>query len=158
MWKASTAILTTALVLGVAACDEDPIDAGPDEEFAATLGPEGSVVTSASGSASFELEDGVMSYVIDVEDITAVTAAHIHGPAGPGTGAGVIVGLFAGPQGGTGDVNGELVSGSFVAADISAATVSMDSLLVLMRNGQSYVNVHTAANPGGEIRGQIQAQ
>jgi len=31
----------------------------------------------------------------------------------------------------------------------------MDSLAVLLRNGNAYVNVHTAANPNGEIRGQI---
>jgi len=33
--------------------------------------------------------------------------------------------------------------------------VGYDSLLVLMRNGMAYVNVHTAANPAGEIRGQL---
>jgi hypothetical protein len=31
----------------------------------------------------------------------------------------------------------------------------MDSLLVLLRNGNAYINIHTAANPDGEIRGQI---
>jgi len=36
--------------------------------------------------------------------------------------------------------------------------VKYDSLLVLLRNGQAYVNVHTTANPGGEIRGQLVRQ
>jgi hypothetical protein len=31
----------------------------------------------------------------------------------------------------------------------------MDSLLTLMRRGRTYVNVHTEANPNGEIRAQI---
>jgi hypothetical protein len=31
----------------------------------------------------------------------------------------------------------------------------MDSLLVLMRTGNAYVNVHTSAYPSGELRGQI---
>ena len=151
-------LILFALGLGVVACDDDDPVAGDDEEFAATLGPEGSVQTDATGSATFVLDDGVVSYTIDVDDITAVTAAHIHGPAGPGEDAGVIVGLFAGPVGGTGAVSGRLVTDDFVEADISATNVSLDSLLVLMRSGQSYVNVHTVENPAGEIRGQITVQ
>lgn len=159
MRKTATAILATALVFGIAACEDDLVDIGTDEEFAATLGPEGSVETTATGSATFERADGVVAYAINVQNITGVTAAHIHGPAGAGQNAGVIVGLFTGPEGGTGDVTGSLVTGTFTASNLSAnAGVSMDSLLVLMRNGQAYVNVHTAVNPGGEIRGQITSQ
>jgi hypothetical protein len=31
----------------------------------------------------------------------------------------------------------------------------MDELLDGMRNGTTYVNVHTTANPAGAIRGQV---
>ena len=152
MWKTATAVLMTTAMLGVAACgDDDPT--GPDATFGATLTAEGDVESTATGTATFAWEDGVMTYSINVSDITAVRAAHIHGPAGPGEGAGVIVPLFGGPE--TGPVNGQLVAGTFTAASITADDISMDSLLVLMANGQSYVNVHTAENPGGEIRGQI---
>ena len=37
-----------------------------------------------------------------------------------------------------------------------ASSITGDSLLVLLGNGNAYTNVHTAANPGGEIRGQIE--
>jgi hypothetical protein len=37
-------------------------------------------------------------------------------------------------------------------------TISGDSLRVLFDNGNAYVNLHTAAFPGGEIRGQIVRQ
>lgn len=159
MRTTATVTLLTVLALGggVVACEDDPIIVEP-ETFGATLMPEGDVVTEASGSASFVLDDGVVTYSIEVADITGVTAAHIHGPAGVNENAGVIVGLFAGPEGGTGAVNGELASGTFTAADITASGIAMDSLLVLMRTGQSYVNVHTVANPPGEIRGQIIGQ
>jgi hypothetical protein len=32
---------------------------------------------------------------------------------------------------------------------------SLDALLAAMRDGDTYVNVHTTQFPGGEIRGQI---
>ena len=47
---------------------------------------------------------------------------------------------------------------SFVPEDAHALRVALDSLLVLMRNGHAYVNVHTVAHPGGEIRGQVVKQ
>jgi hypothetical protein len=66
-----------------------------------------------------------------------------------GEAAGIIVPLTVT---GTG-TSGNIISGTFTST--GNAAVSMDSLLVLLRNGNSYVNVHTAANPDGEIRGQI---
>ena len=153
------ALLAAAVLLAFAACDDDD-PTGPDEEFSATLTvgaevPPVTVVTNASGSADFEFDDGEMSYTIDVANITGVTASHIHGPAPAGEPAGVLVTLFVGPQGGTGAVNGQLESGSFTE---SASPVSMDSLRVLMRSGQAYVNVHTDENPDGEIRGQLEEE
>lgn len=152
------AAVVAAMLLGIAACDDDPFES--DEEFLANLTvaaevPPVQVVTGASGSARFEFDEDEMTYAIDVENITGVTAAHIHGPASTTQPAGVLVTLFAGPPGGTGAVNGRLETGSFTETD-QPSVVSMDSLLVLMRNGQSYINVHTVANPPGEIRGQIQ--
>ncbi|MGH7129824.1 MAG: CHRD domain-containing protein [Planctomycetaceae bacterium] len=157
MRKILTPILAAAIVIGIAACDDDdPFE--PDEEFSATLTGAAErpnpVTTDASGTAEFEFDDGVMSYTIDVSDITGVFAAHIHGPASTEVAAGVIVDLFAADPS-TGTVNGQLVADSFTETNANQ-NVSMDSLLVLMRNGNAYVNVHTDENGGGEIRGQIQ--
>ena len=86
-------------------------------------------------------------------DITDVTAAHIHGSAAEGENEGVIQGLCNsddGPVCKTGTVNGVLVAGA-----AARSRIPFDSLVVLLRNGNAYVNVHTTAFPGGEIRGQI---
>jgi hypothetical protein len=68
----------------------------------------------------------------------AETAAHVHGNAGPGANAGVAVALPA----------GNVKVGSFVYAEVNEAA---------FLGGQTYVNIHSVAFPGGEIRGQIVA-
>lgn len=66
----------------------------------------------------------------------AVTSAHFHGPALPGSNAGVQVSL------GTANPN----SGSTVLSTSQASDVT---------SGLWYANVHTTAFAGGEIRGQV---
>jgi CHRD domain len=66
------------------------------------------------------------------------TAAHFHGPAEVGKNAGVAVAI---PNATTSPNDGSATLTDAQAADLLA--------------GKYYVNVHTAANPGGEIRGQV---
>ena len=66
------------------------------------------------------------------------TAAHFHGPAEAGKNAGVAVAI---PNAGTSPAEGSATLTDAQAADLMA--------------GKYYVNVHTAANPGGEIRGMV---
>jgi hypothetical protein len=65
------------------------------------------------------------------------TAAHFHGPAEAGKNAGVVVPI----AGTTSPMEGSATLTDAQAADLTA--------------GKWYVNVHTAANKGGEIRGQV---
>ena len=96
--------------------------------------------------------------------ISNVSFAHIHGPAAPGGSAGVIVNFCGTTQSGTpttppcasGTVTGVLVSG--VSSLTPGAGMTFDRLLTLLRTDSAYVNVHTSAHPGGEIRGTIKAQ
>jgi hypothetical protein len=66
------------------------------------------------------------------------TAAHFHGPAEPGKNAAVAVAI---PNATSSPVEGSATLTDAQAADLEA--------------GKYYVNIHTAANPGGEIRGQV---
>lgn len=66
------------------------------------------------------------------------TAAHIHCGAAAGANAGVAVPLGNNP---TSPIAG---SGSMTPAQMAD-----------LQAGKCYVNIHTAANPGGELRGQL---
>ena len=66
------------------------------------------------------------------------TAAHFHGPAEAGKNAGVAVAI---PNATSSPVEGSATLTDAQAADLVA--------------GKHYINIHTAANPGGEIRGQV---
>lgn len=66
------------------------------------------------------------------------TAAHFHGPARAGANAGVALGI----------------SGPLTNPSQGKATLTAEQASDLMA-GLWYVNVHTAANRGGEIRGQL---
>lgn len=122
-----------------------------------TTSAEGSFVAAARDTATIAGKKdslAVVRFALNVRNISAVTAAHIH--AGGANDAGpVIVFLFSGPTTGSG-FSGELASGEIRRTSSFTAPFTLDSLLTRMRNGTAYVNVHTSANPGGEIRGQIQ--
>jgi hypothetical protein len=154
--------LAVAAVLALASCNDNDTGIAVSERFAATLSGANSrptpITTSASGTASFTYLADIKTlfYRIDVASIDSVFLAHIHGPADTGTTAGVALNLWLGPVKGLG-FTGTLAQG--VGGDLGApAGMTLDSLLVLMRNGNAYVNVHTRAHPGGEIRGQVVKQ
>jgi hypothetical protein len=95
--------------------------------------------SSGSGSAKVELDGNVVKWTVTYAGMTGpVTAGHFHGPAPAGSNAGVVV-PFAGP----------LASPIIGSATLTSAQVDQ------LKSGMWYINLHTAANPGGEIRGQV---
>jgi len=113
------------------------------------------VETTATGAATFELlSDSTIRFTVNVTGITGATMAHIHTAVADSAGP-IAVTLFTSSVP-TGPITGTLASGTFNASKIELPGVSMDSLLVLMRTARAYVNVHTNANPDGEIRAQIE--
>jgi hypothetical protein len=116
-----------------------------------------SVKTKAKGEAKFKLSsDGkTLSYTLHVKNILNTTAAHIHrgmkGKNGP-----PVANLFTGPKK-DGKFSGDLAMGTLTATDLTGDLMgkSLDDLVQIIKAGDAYVNVHTEANPDGEIRGQI---
>lgn len=94
---------------------------------------------SGALTASYDTATKKLTYAATYKDLTGpATAAHFHGPADAKTNAGVVVpvaGAMASP------LKGEATLTEAQAADLAA--------------GKWYFNVHTAANKGGEIRGQV---
>jgi hypothetical protein len=96
--------------------------------------------SKASGSltATYDTTTKKLTYSATYKDLTgAATAAHFHGPAKDGANAGVVVPVKEGPS----PLKGE-------------ATLT-DEQAKMLADGMMYFNVHTAANKGGEIRGQV---
>ena len=102
-------------------------------------------------------DDGTeLHYQLAVTNIENVTGAHIHcgivGLDGP-----IVVSLMIGTASG----KRILQEGTITSADIAAGSScigevpTIDALVNSIRNEATYVNVHTTALPGGEIRGQI---
>lgn len=108
------------------------------------------VTTMATGNADFTVTGDTVAYSIEVTHLKDVTGAHIHLAAKMANGP-VAVSLFNGPK--QSIDSGELTHGTFTAADLHGVT--LDKLVTAMSKGEAYVNVHTAAHPKGEIRGQI---
>lgn len=156
-----TALLALTTITAVACDDEDEDPNGPPDTNTFTANLTGAqevppVTTTATGAATFTSStSGAVTTITYTVTVTGnlsgpVTAAHIHGPAGTGVNANPIVPLTISNTTGT---TGVLVSGSFTTT--GHATIDMAQLLTHMLAGNTYVNLHTAANPNGVIRGQI---
>ena len=128
------------------------------------------VETDAEGEVEFhyDREDDELAYEIELEDIEAITQAHIHLGGSDENGPVVATLLrFTENVDGSGEgtpftpedddyeAEGTLTADDVIARD--GFDGSLEALIQAMRAGNAYVNVHTVANPSGEIRGQIEA-
>jgi hypothetical protein len=117
------------------------------------------VTTEAGALARFALNlDGSLSYALwATGPIQGAMAAHIHLGAHEQNGP-VVALLFQSPTG-TNFERGDLIArGTLEDINVIAQTGftnAVDELVARMRQGRAYANLHTAAHPGGEIRGQI---
>ncbi len=84
---------------------------------------------------------GTLSYTVVFSGLTSnQQAAHIHAPGVVGVNGPVIINLGA-----VGGTSGTITGTAAITAP----------QLALMRSQQTYINIHTANFPGGEIRGQL---
>ena len=128
--------------------------------------PLNGVETETTGTIRLDFNRALskMDFVLRVRNGVAITQAHLHcgraGENGP-----VVAFLFGFVDGGV-DVDGRLSSGILTNADITdigadcIPTIgrpinNIASLLSAVLDGLVYMNVHSVANPPGEVRAQI---
>lgn len=133
-----------ALALALAAALSAPAAAqSAAQQFRATLSgagevPSKQVAGTGVATATLDPDSRVLTYMVEYTGLTGpATAAHLHGPAEPTANAGVVV-PFPNP-----------------ASPIRGTATLTEEQVAQLNAGTWYANVHTAANPGGEIRGQL---
>lgn len=99
------------------------------------------VATAGAGDAEvrFDPRSGLIHWRVTHAGLSGpVTGAHIHGPAGPGQNAGIVIPF-----------------GSISANPITGQARIAPEQLGQLSSGQWYVNLHTARHPAGEVRAQL---
>ncbi len=135
-WIAPVALIG----LIAAACTTAEPAAPALPSYTATLAPGAGITSTGKGTGTFTYDPAThaLTYNVTYEGLSgAAMAAHIHGPADVGGSAPPVV-PFANAA--------SPITGTATLTDAQAADLAA---------GKWYVNVHTAANRGGEIRGQI---
>ncbi len=136
-----TRTMLATLALGAAVAFAGPAFA---DKMKVTLDGKSEVPPNASaGTGTAELDydpaSKKLSWKLTYSGLSGpATMAHFHGPAEAGKNAGVAVAI---PNATSSPVEGSATLTDAQAADLVA--------------GKYYINIHTAANPGGEIRGQV---
>jgi hypothetical protein len=153
----------SALLAAVGGCAEQA--SGPREaQYEAVLSganerpPRSS---GASGLATIHVTGNLASYTVTANGLAdAVTVVHLLIGERETDAGQVVARLALVSQPGT-VTSGTIASGTIDlggSITFNNSTISGDSLRTLFERGASYVNVYTAAYPGGEIRGQLTRQ
>ena len=96
--------------------------------------------SGAKGTAdvTYDTASKKLTWKVTYSGLTGpATMAHFHGPAEPGKNAGVMVPF------------------KDVASGAEGSATLTDDQAAALKDGKMYVNVHTKAHPGGEIRAQV---
>jgi hypothetical protein len=91
-------------------------------------------------TATLDTDTNELKYHIEFSGLTGpVVAAHFHGPAAEGVNAKPQVPIKTSP----------------ISSPIDGSTTVTPEQAKDLVDGKWYFNLHTSANPGGEIRGQV---
>ena len=101
----------------------------------------GAAGVKGSGDVFAMLDGKTLTYTVNYKDLTGpAVAAHFHDASAPGGN---------GPP---------IVPATVTPSPIKGTATLTDAQIADVNAGKVYFNVHTAANPGGEIRGTLAKQ
>ena len=150
------ALLSLAVGLTVAACDDDDETGPTGRSFTANLLGTNErptpVTTGVTGTATMTVPNNsnLMTWTINVANVPAndtITVAHIHKGVPDSAGSIVVDFQATFTRGGGG-----------TTATASGTTAVPDSVFTLISGNRAYVNVHSRRSPGGVTRGQVVQQ
>lgn len=142
-FRPSLPVAVLVSLLGLSACDRTQTSSGARDLTAQLAGTSEVPPTTSTGTgtlkATLNEATQVLSWTVTYSDLSGpLTAAHFHGPAMVGENAGAVV-----------PITGDLASPMTGEKTLTAPQMTD------LTTGKWYVNLHTAANPDGEIRGQV---
>lgn len=156
-------IFAPILLLGIVAMilNSATIHAQKAHTFSATLSGKDEVPPTksiANGTAKFLVNenDSQISYWVNLTGLKKIIQAHIHNGTS-GQNGDVLVNLSNSKSAKNPDNPEIQLTGTITKDDLQGPLKGreLSDLLIVMRNGQAYVNAHTEIYPKGAIRGQI---
>lgn len=100
--------------------------------------PPNSSAGSGKAEATLNTETKVLSWTVTFKDLSGPpVGAHFHGPAESGKNAGIVMPFRT------------------LESPIQGTATLTDAQMSDLLAGKWYANIHTAANPGGELRGNM---
>jgi hypothetical protein len=150
--------ILSMLSLGISSLTSHLVAGASEQKYTAKLSGKEEVPPNespATGLAWVKTMNETVGYKVNVTDIDKATAAHIHfgeaGKNGP-----IILTLYKS------DKPTELKNGTLGEANVTASNLegpmkgkAITDLVTAMKNGTTYVNVHSTDFPDGEMRGQL---
>ena len=126
---------------------DQPPQADGSTLYITQMRPQGAATSHGSGTSTIRLSKDETYAIITVEysNLTGpITGMHIHGPADPGQSGGILFDIDSAiPQ----------PDGTYIWVFAQTGTNTIADIVNALKSGRTYVNVHTATYPTGEING-----
>ena len=139
MNKSACVVATVALAIGfgVTAARAEMVTLKADLKGSNEVPPNSSPA-SGKAEATLNTETKVLTWTVTFKDLSGPpVGAHFHGPGEPGKNAGIVLPFRT------------------LESPIQGTATLTDTQIGDLLAGKWYANIHTAANPGGELRGNM---